>query len=203
MAIESGEPDSGLVAEGYRQRVLQMCAPRHRCVAIPLGKLGEVAADCRQIPFEQHEASADLQHHGRIHDVLGRGSPMNVAAVVPRPFGELAHERQDRIPDGLRFLLQAREIECVPPVRERARRPRNCVARFGRDDPEPSLRAGERRLDVDAAGKERFVTEDSSHRRGAEHVGKNCGIEDSNRHYRANAIQPPLSRRSSAGKRCL
>jgi len=203
MAVEGGEPDRGLVAEGHRQRVLQMGAPRQWCVAMAPGEVGEMPANCRQIVFDQREPRADLQDDGGIHDVLGRGSPMDVAAVLARPFGELADERQDRVSDGLGFLLQAREIERPLSIGQRLRRPRDRFAYRGRDDPEPSLGAGKGRLDFGTACDEGIVPKDPAHRRGTEHVGENCRVEDADRHYRANTVQPPSPRRSSAGKRFL
>jgi hypothetical protein len=47
---------------------------------------------------------------------------------------------------------------------------------LGGNDPEPCLRAGQRRLDLDAAREERVIAKHLAHRRGAEHVGKNLGI---------------------------
>src|SRR5262249_7803496 len=139
---EGGKPDSSLVAEGYRQRVLQMGAPGHRRVAVPPGKFGKMAADRRQIIFEQRETGAELQHNSRIHNGLGRRSPMNGTAKISWPFGALAPERKDRIAARLGLSLQAREIERAIPVRKRAPRPRYCFACLGRNDPEPRLSAG-------------------------------------------------------------
>ena len=117
MAEERGQPHRAFVAEGDGQGVLQMGASRHRRVAIAPSELGEMAANRGQVFFDQPESCADLQHDSRIHDVLGRGSPMDVTAVVSCPFGELANERQDRVSDSLGFLLQSREIECLASVR--------------------------------------------------------------------------------------
>ncbi len=182
MAVESVEPDRRLVAEGHRQRVLQVGAPGHRRVAVFARELGEMAAHRRQILLDQGEPGADLQHRGGVHDVLGRGAPMQIAPRLARQFGHLADERQDRIADGLGLVLQARQVERLAAAGQRIRRVRDRVGCLGRDDPEPSLGARESRLDLDAAREKGVVAEHLAHRRGAEHVGKDRGVESADRH---------------------
>ena len=74
--------------------MLQVGAAGHRRVAMASGEVGEVAARGGEVGFEQLEAGADLQYRGGIHDVLGRGAPMQPAPALAGALGELAHQRQ-------------------------------------------------------------------------------------------------------------
>ena len=196
VAVESVEPDRGLVAERHRQSMLEMCAPGNRCVAILVRQLGEMAAHRGQIFLDQPKAVADLQHHGGIHDVLGRSPPVQVAPRGPRQFRQLTNQRQDRIADGFGFPLQARQIERFVPARQRVLGMRDRFRSLGGDDPELCLRARKRRLDLDAAREERVIAKHLAHCRGAEHVGENLGIQSADRHAELppSAPHPPATR---------
>ena len=79
VAIERRQPDRRLVAEGYRQCVLQMGASCHWRVAIAAREVGQVAPRCRKIGIKQVKPVADLKHHGGVHDVLSCRAPMQPA----------------------------------------------------------------------------------------------------------------------------
>ena len=178
VAVEGGEPDRRLVAEGHRQRVLQMGAPGHRRVAVAAREVGEMAAHRREVGLDQREPGADLQHQGGIHDVLRRRPPMQPAPGGAGMLGELAHQRQDRVADDLALAFEAGEVDRFGlggGARDRRRG-------LGRDDAEPGLGAGERRLDLGAARDKSMVAKHRAHRRGPEHVGEDRRIEDADRH---------------------
>ena len=113
VAVEPGEPHRRLVAEGDRQRVLQMGAPGHRRVAVAPRQRAEMAAHRVEIRLDQLEPVADLQHRGGVHDVLRRRAPMQPAPAVAGPLGQLAHQRQDRVADGLGLAPQPRRDRAI------------------------------------------------------------------------------------------
>ena len=82
-----------------------MGAAGHRRVAMAPGEIGEMAAHRRQILLDQLQAGADLEHHGGVHDVLGRRTPMQPAPGLAGAVGELADQWQDRIADILGLPL--------------------------------------------------------------------------------------------------
>ncbi len=153
MAVESRQPDRRLVAKGYRQRVLQMGAAGHRRVAIAPGEVCQMAAHRRRDRLDQRQPVADLQHHGGVHDVLGRRTPMQPAPGLAGALGELADQWQDRVADILGLALEPREVEVFRVVRRFGRGARDRRRGLGGDDAEPGLGAGQRRLDLGAAGE--------------------------------------------------
>ena len=74
------EPHRDLVAEGDRQRVLQMRAPRHHRVPVLRRHGCECGAGGAQVGLDQRQAVAHLEHQRGVHDVLGGGAPMRPAA---------------------------------------------------------------------------------------------------------------------------
>ena len=158
-----------------------------------------------QVPFDQREAGADLQYRSGVHDVLGGSAPMQIAPRLTRQFGHLAYEQQDRIADRLGLVLQARQVEHLAAARQRIRRVRDRIGRLGRDDPEPSLGARQSRLDLDAAREKGVVAEHVAHRRGAEHVGEDRGVEGADRHRLGSVARypcpnpPPLAGETMGG----
>jgi hypothetical protein len=89
-ALQRRQPDRGLVAEGDRQRLLQMGSPGHRRIAVQAGEIGQGAHDIGELGFDQRDRLAQLQHGRGIHDVLGGSAPVQIAAGFAEPLGELA-----------------------------------------------------------------------------------------------------------------
>ena len=77
MAIERGQNDCHLEAEGDGNGLLQIAAARHGRVAVTSGQSGERFADGFEIVIDQSKAFANLEDGGRIGDVLRGGAPMS------------------------------------------------------------------------------------------------------------------------------
>ena len=65
MAVEHGEPDRDLVAEGDGQRLLQMGAAGHRRVAMLLREIGRGSAQFADVAVDRVERVAHLQRRRR------------------------------------------------------------------------------------------------------------------------------------------
>ena len=172
VAVAGRQPHCRLVAEGDRQCVLQVGAAGHRHVAPAPCQRREMAAQCGQVGLDQLQPGADLQHRGGVHDVLGRGAPMHPAPGLAGALGELAHQRQDRVPDRLGLAFEAGEIEGAGLFGDRRGRPGNRLSRIRRHDPGPRLGPRQRRLDLGTAGQKTELAEHRAHRGGAEHVAE-------------------------------
>ena len=172
MAVKGGEPYGRLEAKGDRQRMLQMGAPGHRRIAIAPREPGEIAAQRREVGLDQRQPGTDLQHRGGIHDVLRRRPPMEPAPRLAGAFGELAHERQDRIADRLGLALEAGQIERSGVGLHRLGSGGNRGRGFRRDDADSRLSPCQRRFDLGAADEKGGVVEHRAHRGRAEHVAK-------------------------------
>jgi hypothetical protein len=113
------------------------------------------------------EALAQLQHHGRIHDVLRRGSPMDVTARIAALLHQLMHQGKDRIADDIGLLAQEIEIEgCEIAFR------RDLVRCFPRNDATARLGARQRDLDLDVTREQGVVGKYFPHARSAEYVAE-------------------------------
>ena len=107
VALEAGEEDGRLVAEGDRHRLLQVAARRHRRVPVAAGEPGERAGDRQEIPLDQVERVPDLQHGRGVGDVLGRGAPVApLAEPVPAQPDQLLHDGEHGVADPLGLGLQ-------------------------------------------------------------------------------------------------
>ncbi len=144
--------------------MLQMRAPGHHRAAMGLRLLGERARRGGDVALEHGQAVAHLQDERRIHDVLGGGAPMDIARrVLAGGAAERLGHADDGISDNARAGAEFGEVDTV----DRGRR-RDRVRRRLRDDAEPRLRPGERRLDVEHLLHELPVREDAAHLVGAE-----------------------------------
>ena len=161
MAVEHGQPDRGLVAEGDRQRLLQVGATGHRRIAVLLRQVSEDGAQRRDVFLDNLETGADPQHVGRVHDVLGGGAPVHIAAGVAALFYELMHERQDRIADDVGLVAQEIEVE-----RGGVELGRDLLGRFGRDDAAARLGTRQRDLYFNVARDQGVVGKDLAHASG-------------------------------------
>ena len=118
VAIQHGKPDGAFVAEGDRQRLLQMGTAGHRRVAMLRGEPGQRRRDGRHVALDQREPGAHLQHRRGVHDVLGGRAPVHVASGLAELRGKLPHQPDDRIADVLGVALERIAIE-----RDRRRKP--------------------------------------------------------------------------------
>jgi hypothetical protein len=173
MTVEHGEPDRRLVAEGDRQRLLQMRPAGHGRVAVAPRQVGQDAAQGGDVVLDDAQAFADLKGDGRIHDVLGGRPPVHVAPRLAALFHELMHERQDRVADDVGFMPEKVEVERfgIRPARDLLGRALgdDAASRFG-------LRQGN--LDLDVSGDQRQIREHLAHARRAERISKKDGIEN-------------------------
>jgi len=98
---------------------------------------------------------------------------MQVAAGLAALFGELMHQRQDRIADEIGLAAEQVEIERrdIRPFRDRLRRLR-------RDHAAACLGFGQRDLHLGIAGDQADVGKQLAHRRRAEGVAKQQGVEN-------------------------
>ena len=167
MPIEHREPDRGLVAEGYRQRLLQMGAPGHRRITMALRQVDQDAAQRGNVLLDDRKPGAELQHERAIHDVLRGRTPMHVTAGLAALLRHLVHQRQDRIADDVGLVAQGVEIEC------RHVGARRDLVRGGLGD-YAAARLGPRQcdLDLDIARDQREVGKHFAHRRRAEGIAK-------------------------------
>ena len=111
--LDHAEPDRGLVAERHGQGVLQMRAAGHHRVAVLLRQSREGRIDAARSASTSASASRICRTVARVHDVLGGGAPVHVAAGLAALLGELVHEADDRIADDVGLLLQLGEIDGV------------------------------------------------------------------------------------------
>ena len=176
VTVEHRQIDRGLVAEGHRQRLLQMGAPGHRRVAITRGEIGQDTAECSDIRLDDLEAGADLQDYGGIHDVLRGRTPMHITASVAALLYHLVHQRQDRITDNVGFAAQQVEIEGrdVGAISD-------FLGGFDRDHSAARFGLGQRDLDFGIARDQAEIRKHRAHRRRAEGVAKQDGVEDGGR----------------------
>ena len=136
-------------------------APGHRGVAIAARQIRAGPPRSRQILADQLQAVAQLQHEPGVDDVLGGGAPVHVAAgIALAGLGQRLDQRHDRIAGQL-------GAACRIASRSKRRDVRlggDLLGRLGRDQAEPGLSAGERRLDVEHALQARLVREHRPHR---------------------------------------
>ena len=105
MAVHHGKPDRALVAEGDRQRLLQMRAAGHGGVAMLFREPGQRGRNSCHVPLDDGERGADLQHRGGVHDVLRGRAPVHIAARFAELLRKLTHQPEDRVADILGYVL--------------------------------------------------------------------------------------------------
>src|SRR4051812_36984030 len=200
MAVEHGQPDRGLVAEGDRQGLLRVGATGHRRIAVLLRQVSEDGAQRRDIFLDYLETGADPQHVRRVHDVLGGGAPVHVATGVAALFYELMHERQDRIADDVGLVAQEVEVE-----RGGVGLGRDLLGRFGRDDTAARLGTRQRDLHFNVARDQGVVGKDLAHAWGAEGIAKQDGVENGGCRWdsRLSHGVPPVKTRTCYNVRTL
>ena len=148
-------------------------APGHRGVAVAPGEARQGRLYPVQFLADQIEGVAQLQNQRGVDDVLGRGTPVHVAAGIARAgLAERLDQGHDRIADQLRALADRPQIEAGD-IRLRG----DLLGRLGRDQPELRLGARERRLDVQHALQARLVGEHGAHRGRREQAAVDRRIE--------------------------
>ncbi|MCY1437160.1 hypothetical protein D9M71_533110 [compost metagenome] len=177
MAVEHAQPHRALVAESDRQCVLQVGAAGHRRVTVALRQLDQQAAHGLDITLDDGQCGTHLQDHGGVHDVLGGGAPVHVAAGLATQLRQLFDQRQDRVADDFGFVLHQRQVEGLV-----ARQLGNLHRGFARDDPTACFGLGQGHFDFDVTLDQRFVGEHRTHFGGAEHVTEQGGIENGGGH---------------------
>ena len=185
------EPNGAFQPERDRECVLQMGAPGHHRVPVRLRLCGPARRLYRKARREEAKSLPDLEHHGRIHDVLGRRAPMGPAPRLARRAAQPLDHADHRIAD---IAHARRELVGFEMLDTRRRSDR--LRRLGRDDAEPALHAGERRLDIQHSLQERALVEDGAHGVGAVQRAENrtvCGID---RHGVSQTCESDLDVRS-------
>ena len=179
MAHDHAAPHRRLVAERHGQRVLQMRAAGHHGVAMLPGERGQALVERGKIGLDEGERVPDLQDGGGVHDVLGGGAPVDVAAGLAALLGELVHDADDGVADEIGLGLQLGDVDGV-----RARQPLDGRGGVLGDDADAGLRGRQRHLDLDVARDRRSIAEDRAHGRRAERIAEDVGIENRGGHQR-------------------
>src|SRR5207248_4920826 len=134
-----------LVAEGRRNGVLTVGAAGYRHVGALLGEIGGSEQRVADQPQEDAVRLAQDEEVAGLGDVLRRGAPMHPAAMRladdPAQFPDQWH---DRVAGAGETLVDTGAVEQVEPGGAHDR-----LGRFGRDDAELGLGAGQCRLDIE------------------------------------------------------
>ena len=85
-ARELVRPAGRLQPEGHRDRLLAVRPGCHRGRRVITGQAGARAPRRRHAVEQQRQGRANLQHHPGVHDVLRRGAPVHVGAVLAAAF---------------------------------------------------------------------------------------------------------------------
>ena len=67
----------------------------------------------RQIGLDERQRVPHLQDRGGVHDVLGGGAPMHIAACLAALLGELVHDADDGIADEIGLGLELGDVDGV------------------------------------------------------------------------------------------
>ena len=121
----------------------------------------------RDVFLDDSKPVAHLKNHGRIHDVLGGGAPVDKASGVAALLHKLMNEGKNRIADDIGFLAQEIEIKGL-----RIASLGYLFRRFRRNDAAARLGFRERDLHFDIARYEGEVREDVAHAWSTEGVAK-------------------------------
>ena len=151
-------PNGAFETERDRERVLQMRAAGHHRVPVRVRLRASAAAVPESSSRTRRQSLTNLQHHGRVHDVLRRRAPVRPAARLARRSAQPLDHADHRIADVAHARRELVGVEIVD-----ARRRRDRLRRLGRDDAEPALHLGESRLHVQHALQERALVEDGAH----------------------------------------
>ena len=178
MAFDSRKNAGHLVAKGNGCGLLQVAAADDGRIAVVLGQLGQRGGDVLQIRFDERQAFADLQHGGRVGDVLRGGTPVAIFTQAVFAGGvDLVHHSDDGVTNGLGFGFQLGPIDLLK------------IAVFddfcgglGRDDAQLALHLGQGAFDVQVFGGAVFVRPNLAHGGIAEDVAENFAVNDGSGH---------------------
>src|SRR5688572_2021147 len=113
MPLKSAQPDRSLVAEGNRRSVLKVSTTGHRRVAVGFRQVAQRFGRLQEPPINQLQRAAKLQDGRGIHDVLGGGSPMQIASALARSIGELLDDRKYGVPYDFRLAPETVLVEHI------------------------------------------------------------------------------------------
>ncbi len=149
-----------------------------------IGQAAQRLGKRAQISFKDVDGILHLQHIGRVHDVLGRGAPVDVGAgLAPAGLGEHPDHRNDRMD---RFVDQGFDAGCIQPFGPGAGGDR--LGGLHRDQADLGLRASQRNLNVQPTLQQAKIIKHSAHRTRSVQVFQEDRIED----MRAHACLSPL-----------
>jgi len=187
MAPERRQPAGGLEPEGGRRGDLRAGARRHHQAAMGPGLAGERGDHRLQAGRQQVECVAQPQHEAGVEDVLAGRPPVDVGR---RPLADAFAQRLDQRRDGhaVRGGGGAEGGEVGFQVR---RHLGNARRRLGRDDAQPPLDAGQRRLDGQQGANVSRIGKQRRHRRVAHERPQHGGIERRGGHAPVPFPAPP------------
>ena len=172
------QPHRRLVAEGDRQRVLEVRAPGHRRVPVFASEAREPVPDGNEVRFHQVQRIANLEHDACVLDVLRGRAPMDVAPCIPlAEGGEAVDQRHDGVADPVHLLAHEFHVDQVR-VRLGGYLGRGRL----RDDAEPGLDARQRRLDIQPFLRLPALGKHRPHGVRAEEVPVNPAVDDGDWH---------------------
>jgi hypothetical protein len=135
------------------------------------------------------EGGAELKHQGGVHDVLRGGAPMHVGrGLRPHRLAQAAHQGDHRNP----VLLQTRpDLGAVDALEHGAGG--DALGGGGRDQAEPRLDPGQRRLDLEQVPQVGVVGKALGHRLVAEEGAEELRVQGRDGH--GNALGDAFARR--------
>ena len=165
VASELGEPDGQLAAERDRHRRLRVGPARHHRRAVRVGLRRDFVSQRVHEDLDPVERTTEEQREAGVHDVLRCRAPVDIAGRLGRGVPDLLEQRQDRIADDERPFAKDGELDSI-----RCGGGLDGSRGIRGDDPEAGLRLGERPLDLEPGGHERFLREELCDLVVAEHV---------------------------------
>jgi hypothetical protein len=93
--------------------LLEVGTAGHWSIAVAASEIGEDAPQLSDVFVQHRQSIPDLQDDGRVHDVLGCRTPVDVAPRIAAHFDQLVNERQDWVPDDFGFMSQQIKVQCI------------------------------------------------------------------------------------------
>ena len=98
MSAQFVQPNGRFQTEGNGYGGLTVRSSQHNRVPLSLGHVGTHRDEVAQFFSEQHDAVSELQRHGCVHDVVGRGSEVDAPPGFPGCLGHGLGQRHDVVP---------------------------------------------------------------------------------------------------------